>query len=140
VSYSRKQIAQLRGFGCERIIVVTDFEGRPGLHSDFVSALRAEFSAVFADCDIRVAVPNQMVENWYLADICHLSNQRSFLRKVAKQGSFDGKHGKRLLSGFFQRGKYYNEVEHGPILFTLVRFEEARSFSPSLSDLVQALQ
>lgn len=81
-----------------------------------------------------------MIENWYLADLCHLSQQRTFLRHFKKQQNYDGKHGKRLLRTFFKAGNYYNEVVHGPILFTLLRFEEAKLHSPSLAGFVDALR
>jgi hypothetical protein len=138
--YSRKQIAMLRGYGCTRIIVVTDFEGRAESYENFVKALRKEFGCAFVGSSVEVAVPNKMIENWYLADICHIATRHRFLRRPAKQRHYEGKHGKQVLKGLFRSGHHYSEVEHGPLFFTLLRFAEAVEFSPSLRVFLKAIR
>lgn len=135
VGGSRKQLAMLADFGCTRMIVVTDFEKRAASYEDFVRRLSQAFAALSPSAE--AAVPNRMMENWYLADIKYLSSQKSYLRAVTKQKSYEGQDGKQVLRRLFQKKTTYNEVRHGAELFALVRFDEARRWSESLARFIE---
>src|SRR6266571_1073349 len=72
VQKSRKQIGILRAFRCAYAIVLLDFESRSGSYIEFVNALQTAFDSLCVGIPILIAVPNRMIENWYLADIEHL--------------------------------------------------------------------
>jgi len=136
---SRKQINMLRFFVCTSAIVMTDFEQRQESYRQFVSRLTLEFSKQGFDLDVRVAVPNTMIENWYLADVEQLSRKKSYIKSKLKQRSYEGKHGKHELKRIFKRGESYNEVKHGAELFCTIRFPIARNNSISFEYFVSCI-
>ena len=85
VSRAKKQIRMLRAYGCNRVIVVLDFEERACQYNTFVKQIRWEFNSVSFGIPLTVAIPNRMIENWYLADIENISRQKTFVRNRLKQ-------------------------------------------------------
>jgi hypothetical protein len=131
VSRAKKQVSILSAFKCRSVVVVIDFEARNVRYHDFVNALANGFATLQCGIPVSVAVPNRMIENWYLADIEFLSKKRSFLRYNVKQRNYEGTDGKKLLKTCFVRGITYCETRHGPQLFAILRFNVARRNSPS---------
>lgn len=140
VSSSKKQVELLGNLGCEIVLIVTDFEERTQSYDDFLEELRAAFQKVALRIPVLVAMPNQMIENWYLADIEYLSQRRGFLKPHLKQRNFEGRNGKKVLKGFFRKGITYNEVKHGPELFKTIRFLIARANSSSFREFYDIVQ
>ncbi len=131
-TFSRKQVSMLQALGCTRAIVLLDFEGRTGSWISFLDSLTRQFASISLRIPVAVAVPNRMIENWYLADIAHLSTRKAFLKSGLKQKQYEGKHGKNELKKCFKKNLSYSEVRHGPELFRSVRFAPARKNSSSL--------
>lgn len=136
---SRKQAGMLAAFKCARVIVLLDFEERTQLYEDFVTELRDSFAAEDFPAPVSVVVSNKMIENWYLADIEYLSTQKAFLRNGIKQKHFEGTHGKKEIKRFMRRGESYSETKHGPQMFEVLRFDEARQYSASFDDFLTQL-
>jgi hypothetical protein len=139
VARSKKQIGMLKAFRCCRVIVLLDFENRSDSYVKFVQNLREEFAAHYTDIKVFVAVPNKMIENWYLADIEELSRQKVFIRDRLKQKNYEGKHGKIEIKKCMINGTDYSETLHGPQMFGVIRFDIARLNSPSFSDFLNML-
>lgn len=134
----KKEVAILMAFGCTTIAVLTDFEGRATSASNFCRAASTHASRA-CGADVTVLIADQMIENWYLADIAHLSTQKSYLREVRRQKRYESTHGKKELKKIFKQGSDYNEVKHGAELFPLVRGDEAAKISPSFAQFRQFL-
>ena len=139
VSRSRKQISILRTFRCTHVVLVTDFEARHDDYGVFRQRLATALGALDATVTITCAVPNRMMENWYLADIAYLATQRVFLKPNIAQKRYEGTMGKDELKKLFLPRYTYNEVEHGAQLFSMIRFPEARQYSESLSHFLDVL-
>ena len=137
---SRKQILILAAFRCSQVVVVLDFEGRALAYQKFLAQLIEGFRSIQLPISISVAVPNRMIENWYLADIEFLATKKAFLRPGIKQRPFEGRNGKALLKRLMRKGISYSETKHGPELFEILRFDVARRNSPSLADFLTKLQ
>lgn len=131
-SSSHKQISMLKECGCENIIVMIDFEMRTDDYSTFVDSLKDTFTSYYTDFNVDVVVPNRMIENWYMADIEHLSRNKVFLRNNLRQKNYEGTNGKEELKKCFASGYSYSETTHGPQLFSILRFDFARQNSTSL--------
>ena len=86
----KKQIGMLRAFRCSRVIVVLDFEGRVDPYPEFVQDIRQAFARTSLGVAVVVAVPNKMIENWYLADIEEISRQKAFIRDRLQQKNYEG--------------------------------------------------
>lgn len=140
VARSKKQIGILRAFRCVRLIVLLDFEDRSDSYVKFVMSIRKEFANCFPDIEILVAVPNRMIENWYLADIEEISRQKTFIRDRIRQKKFEGKHGKKEIKKCMLNGTSYSETQHGPQMFSVIRFETARLNSPSFSEFLDMVK
>ncbi len=128
---SRKQMGILRGFRCAKVIVMLDFEERRQDYRAFVRELEEAFSAQDFGLPVLVAVPNRMIENWYLADIELLSSQKAFLKSGLKQKKYEGANGKASIKRCMRTGHPYSETKHGPQMFEILRFRVARQNSPS---------
>jgi len=137
---SRKQIGILSAFRCKHAIVMLDFEERPQNYDDFLRDLRRCFEAVGFPMPVSVAVPNRMIENWYLADIEYLSQKKVFLRDRLSQKNYEGTNGKKELKQCMKRGVSYSETKHGPELFEVLRFRTARRNSESFDDFCRILK
>jgi hypothetical protein len=137
VSGSRKQVSILQAYRCERIIVLFDFEMRKNDYASFVQEIEQRFQAAFQGIPVDVAVPNRMIENWYLADIEWLSMKKVFIKNGLRQKNYEGTHGKNELKRCFAEGYTYSETKHGPQLFAIVRFDVARKNSPSLEQFLR---
>jgi hypothetical protein len=131
VSSSRKQCQMLKAFRCSKIIVLLDFELRVCQYVDFVTELSKQLGLLSDGAKVTACCPNMMIENWYLADIEHLSRIKAFLRDNIRQKNYEGTHGKQILKHMMKRGHTYNEVKHGPQLFLSVRIDVARGNSSS---------
>jgi hypothetical protein len=136
---SRKQINMLRFFGCAGAVVMTDFEQRREPYSKFVSQLALELNKQGFGFNVCPAVPNTMIENWYLADVEQLSRKRSYIKSTLSQRPYEGKHGKRELKQVFKKGESYSEVKHGPELFCTIRFSIAQGNSASFKRFVSCI-
>jgi len=139
VARSRKQIAILKAYSCTHIVILTDFEMRRELYSDFRAKLCKALNLLDPSVPITCAVPNRMIENWYLADIAYIASQKVYLRPNVQQRNFEGTHGKDELKKLFVSKYSYDEVEHGAQMFALIRWEEARHNSESLDHFLSAL-
>jgi hypothetical protein len=139
VAHSRKQIAMLQGLACAEVIVLTDFEDRREDYERFLSRIQTAFDSAHLGLPVVVAVPNRMIENWYLADIAYLSTKKKYLKRKLKQKSYEGTHGKRELRRCFVKGIDYCETKHGPELFSLIRIPVARTNSASLRHFLRLL-
>jgi hypothetical protein len=119
---------------------MTDFEQRTESYPHFVAKLGSELNKLSVGFDVRLAVPNTMIENWYLADIAQLSKKRSYIKPRLKQRRFEGKHGKRELKKYFKKGTSYNEVTHGAELFCTIRFSVAQDNSASFKHFLTCVE
>ena len=133
---SRKQIGMLQAYQCSRVIILLDLEQRNENYDEFTQLIRNCFDEMFFKVPVSIAVANRMIENWYLADIEHLSKNKAFLRKRLKQKNFEGKNGKHIIKRFMKNGFSYSETDHGPQLFEIIRFEVARQNSRSFADFL----
>lgn len=133
---SAKQVRMLRAFRCTKVIVMLDFEHRRQAYEDFVKELRAAFSTRDLGLPVLVAVPNRMIENWYLADIEFLSARKAFLKRNLKQKNYEGSDGKSHMKRCMKAGHTYRETKHGPQMFAILRFRVARRNSPSFDEFL----
>jgi len=132
VSSAAKQVAILKALGCTAAIIVTDSEDRAGLrYAEFLKRLERSVESTRFELSVAIASPNMMIENWYLADIECLCKHKKFLKRGVRQRCFEGRHGKKELRRLFLKGISYNEVDHGPELFPLIRESVAETNSPS---------
>ena len=136
VSGARKQVRILKALQCNKIILMLDYENRPSNYCTFVKSLKSEMKSKYPNEDIYVVVPNMMIENWFLADIEHLSKKKKYFRPKQKQRSFEGTNGKKELKKLLLKNCSYKEIQHGKELFPLVRQEVAMKNSPSFKDLI----
>lgn len=140
VAKASKQVSMLSSFNCRKVVIVLDFEFRRVAYDRFVGMLQAAFGRRQWGLPVLVAVPNRMVENWYLADIAYLSQRKRFLRRNIKQKNYEGSHGKRDLKRCFVRNISYSETKHGPELFAILRFGVAGQNSASFARFLQLLR
>ena len=129
----------LQALACAKVIVVMDFESRPEPYERFLSRIQRAFDNSEFGPPVAVAIPNRMIENWYLADIEYLCACKRYLRRKLKQRNYEGTHGKRELKRCFVKGIDYCETKHGPELFLLVRTAVARDNSDSFRRFLQLL-
>jgi hypothetical protein len=139
VTGSRKQLQMLQSFGCRRAILMTDLEQRRESYDQFFRQLEKELRRLPFNLDMQPAVPNMMIENWYLADVEQLSRRRSYIRDKLKQRNYEGKNGKKELKRLFVKGSYYEEVRHGADLFSIIRFPTASKNSKSFEHFARCL-
>lgn len=140
VSQARKQIAILRDYHCIKVILLVDFEERTSNYNLFLKHIENYIESCNLGLPVYAASPNKMIENWYLADIEFLSKRKKFLKNNLKQKNFEGKHGKKELRKCFKKGYTYIETKHGPQLFIILRFKEAKKNSPSFSHFLNLLR
>jgi hypothetical protein len=137
---SKKQVSMLKALSCRKAIVLVDYEGRRTTYKRFFDTLHDLYSNVTFDLPVEVAIPNRMIENWYLADIEYISAKKKYLKKKIKQKKFEGKHGKRELKKCFVKNVTYRETKHGPELFYILRFNVARKNSPSFEEFLKLIK
>jgi hypothetical protein len=131
IANGRKQISMLKAFQCDKIILMLDLESRSYSCDHFISGLSNELEKFDFGVPIVFAVPDRMIENWFLADIEHLSKKKTYLRDNIKQKNFEGTYGKNEIKKLFKKEYSYSEVTHGPQLFLLIRDAVASENSPS---------
>ncbi|KUK53873.1 MAG: hypothetical protein XD78_0823 [Desulfotomaculum sp. 46_296] len=137
---AKKQIKILSmGYKCHKVILLLDMEEREETYDNLLILLQNEVEKNRFDCNVNIVIANKMIENWYLADIEFLSNNCSFLKDRLRQKSYEGKHGKKEIKKLFKKNTNYNEVEHGPKLFLMIRLEVARKNSISLNHFLETL-
>ncbi len=139
VSASRKQIEMLKAFKCNRVILLLDFESRDIPYDEFINLINDKLSKENFGIYVVACSPNQMIENWYLADIEEISQKRNYIKSNLQQKKYEGTHGKNELKKLIENNYSYNEVKHGPQLFATIRFEVARNNSPSLKNFLNEL-
>lgn len=137
---SRKQVVMLMALRCTHIVIVTDFEARADVYSEFREKLASALGTLDASLFIGCAVPNRMIENWYLSDIAYLATQKIFLRPNVQQRSYEGTNGKADLKSLLLPRYSYDEVDHGAQLFSILRFDEARQNSESFDHFLGVLR
>ena len=62
--------------------------------------------------------------------------KKNFLKDRLKQRPYEGKHGKDELKKCMMAREDYSETKHGPKLFAILRFDEARKRSKSLDSFL----
>jgi hypothetical protein len=129
----------LAAFRCKRVVVVLDFEKRNRKYSEFCAELLKHFCSIVFPVPVTIAVPNKMIENWYLADIEFVAKHRAFLKEGIQQRAFEGKDGKAELKRLMRKGISYSETKHGPELFEILRFDVARKNSESFEVFLSQL-
>jgi hypothetical protein len=129
----------LRDAGCHAVVLLLDFEARPEPYDQFLTGLSDEISTRGYPVPVHVCALNRMIENWFLADIAHLSSRKNFLRKGIRQKNFEGRDGKKDLRSMFARGFTYSEVNHGPQMFRELRLNVARHNSTSFAHFLSEL-
>lgn len=140
ISKSRKQISILESFKCDKVILMLDFECRKMPYHEFLSELEAELEKHSFNTTVEIVVPNQMIENWFLADIEILSAEKKILKDKLKQKKYEGKHGKDELKKLTAKNMSYNEIQHGKEFFPLIRESIAKKNSPSLNDFFDKIK
>lgn len=128
---ARRELAMLKALGCKIIAIVTDFESRQGDVLQFER--QVEQTPECTGCGVKVFAicANQMIENWYLADIEELSRSKNYLKKNLKQKSYESKNGKAEIKRLIKPGYDYSEVKHGPELLCSIRDDIAQGNSRS---------
>jgi hypothetical protein len=121
IGRSKKQVLMLKALSCKKIILMLDFEARSCNYEDFISELEDEIHNFNLGIECLCSIPNQMIENWYLADIEFLSKKKMFLKDNLKQKNYEGSNGKEALKKLFKKEYSYNETIHGPQLFLEIR-------------------
>jgi len=139
VARAKKQVGMLKAFKCTRVIVVLDFEDRPVSYEAFLKDVRQAFGGHPFGVPVAVAVPNKMIENWYLADIEEISRKKVFIRDRLKQKHYEGKNGKTEIKKCMIHNVAYSETEHGPQMFAVVRFDVAKVNSRSFSEFLEMM-
>jgi uncharacterized protein DUF4276 len=139
INRSKKQVAMLNAYKCNKAIIVLDFEMRNIAYSRFIKSIETLLDSKRYDIPVYVAVPNRMIENWYLSDIEILSKKKSYIKDKIKQKKYEGKDGKKELKKCFVRKFTYQETKHGPELFAIIRFDVARKNSPSFDTFLNLL-
>jgi hypothetical protein len=137
---TRKDVEILKAHRCSVVVVVTDFEERAEPYEKFLERLRARLLAADYGVPVRAVMPNRMIENWFLADIEHLSKKKAFLKDRLRQKKYEGTHGKREIKRLFKKTISYNEVMHGSQMFSTIRSDVAKLHSDSFRDLLDAIE
>ena len=130
----------LKAFNCKKVIVIFDFENRSENYDNFRAKTIRAFNDVNFGIPVEIAIPNRMIENWYLSDIEYLSKLKVFLKNGLKQKVYEGKNGKYELKKCFNKKYTYSETHHGPQLFSSIRFSVAKKNSRSFGlflDLIE---
>ena len=140
IAKSKKQISILESLNCSKIILVLDFEFRKTPYSDFLADLEKELTKHKFSNPLEIVVPNQMIENWFLADIEMLSSKKKILRNQLKQKNYEGKHGKNEIKKLIIKTKTYNETQHGKEFFPLIRESVAIKNSSSFNDFIEKIK
>ena len=144
VARSIKEMRILKSLGSRKIVMLVNFERKARNYRSFAERLskecRESFAVTHLGVPVAVSVPNQVVENWYLADIEHLSAGSMLLKDNLKQRNYEGKDGKNELRKLFREKISYNEIQHGGKLFSIVRFDVARSNSMSFDHFLEAVE
>lgn len=134
VAAAKKQIAILKALGASEILVILDCETRKAPYNQCLRELSLLFRTMGTNDSVSIAMPNRMIENWYLADIEYLSKRKkTFFKGNLKQKNYEGKNGLAMLKKFLQKNVTYNEVIHGAQMFKLIRFSVAKTNSRSFS-------
>ena len=137
---SKKQVSMLKAMSCIKAIVIVDYEDRRTTYNKFVETLHNLYNNMNFELPVDVAIPNRMIENWYLADVEYLSNKKKYLKKKIKQKNYEGKHGKNELKKCFVKNMTYRETKHGPELFYILRFKVARKNSASFEKFLKLIK
>lgn len=140
ISKSKKQISILESFNCSKIILMLDFECRTTSYKEFILELESEIKKYDFSKKLEIVVPNQMIENWFLADIEILSSKKKILRDKLKQKNYEGKHGKDEIRKLTITNKSYNEIQHGKEFFPLIRESVASKNSISFKDFLEKIK
>lgn len=140
IAKSKKQISILESFKCSKIILMLDFECRKMSYNEFTEALENELDKYEFSRPIEIVVLNQMIENWFLADIEILSSKKKVLRDKLKQKNYEGKHGKNEIKKLTAKNQSYNEIQHGKEFFPLIRESVAIKNSSSFNNFIDKIK
>lgn len=136
IAKGRKQISMLRSLKCKKVIMLLDLENRSISYEELKKTLVEEAKKQDLGIEIGFAIPNKMIENWYLADLCILSSKKVYIKDNLKQRNYEGTNGKKELKNLFKKGHNYSETIHGPQLFELIRDKVAIKNSQSYKDFL----
>lgn len=115
------------------IIVIADREKRPETASNIEDQVSKELKRLGLKIGFSVHVPDQMIENWILADIETVKNEG--FDPTLKSGS-EGCHGKNVLGEAFKtKNRNYKERIDGVRLLKSCRASIIRKCSPSFDRL-----
>ena len=137
---ARLRSARCASIGCDRVIVVTDFEARDDDLSAFCNTVQRGLENIGARVPVKCCVAHRMIENWFLADLEEISQRRNYIRGGLRQKDFEGTHGKKVLKTYFVKGYTYNEVDHGKELMATIRLDTASANSASLRCFLESLE
>jgi hypothetical protein len=131
-----------------RILCITDRERRPLTAVNYASLIRTaiidlvELSTHHSRAELKqkisVCVPDQMFENWIIADVDGIKQCADLVKDAVEQEYFDGKNGKAILQQLMK--VRYRNVQHAPVLFKQVTFQRAACNSSSFCRFLQELQ
>lgn len=139
IGKAKKQIYMLRDLKCSKVIIMLDFESRNCTYSSFFNDLVSAAQKYELGVELLFVVPNQMIENWYLADIEIISRNKAFMRGGLSQKKYEGLYGKGELKKLFKKEYTYNETTHGPQLFVEIRESVASENSESFKAFVDII-
>ena len=139
LSSARRQVRQLALEGCDKVLLLFDYEMRTERYADFIRTAQAEADRQSFAVPVVVCAANRMIENWYLADVEELSRRRVYIRPKLRQRNFEGLHGKDELKKLLRSNIKYDEIGQGRQLFCTIRLEVAGANSPSLQSFLTAL-
>lgn len=140
IAKSRKQITMLKGFRCQKAVIMLDFEQRTLDYDKFYRQMNSKIQKYDLGLPVFLAIPNTMIENWFLADIENLSKKKKYIKSRLKQKGYEGRHGKKEIKKCFESKYTYSETKHGPDLFKTIRLQVASKNSSSFNNFLKILK
>lgn len=133
------------------VMVVTDLEKRGKKFkincSDFEADIKqsiineviktSDFKSEYLNEAIYVCASNIMFENWIICDLENVKSSKLMKDEVI-QDFYDGQNGSYLLKGMMTCP--YKKTVHAKMLFKKVRDNIGRSYSPSYSNFITAIE
>lgn len=89
------------------IIIIFDRERREATCDALVAELSAELERRELNVDFRIGIPDQMIENWILADFKMLANEYGATPTAL---NYEGVPGKGRLAALLKDGRRYQET------------------------------
>ncbi len=124
------------------VVIVFDRERRKESSDDLSKTLLEELEKLrklgkhrYDKSKLRIGIPDQMIENWILAD--HEYMESRFGVKI-KLINFEGKHGKNIIRKLLEK-ESYKETTRGVEMLEEMNFLRAAQRSPSLAKFLDSL-